>query len=624
MAGNTVDLGNLQARLTMDKSGFDKGLSGANTGIGGLSSKISALAVPIAAVGVALVGLGAASLSAWTEIDESLDNIRVGTGATGEALAGLEDSFKAVFSSVPVDAADASTAIADLNTRLGLTGDGLETLATQFLELSRITGTNVGSNIKSVTRLFGDWSVATEDQADTLDYLFKTAQATGATVEQLATTATAYGTSLRGLGFDMETSIALLGKFEKEGVNTETIMGSLKIGMANMAKQGFHNADEAMEELIRQIKEFPDAMDATATSIEIFGSRSAADFTMAVREGRFEVDDFISTLSDSDETILKAADDTRDFAEQFKVLNNKITLALEPLGAMLAGIISTDIIPALDSIMEWWKGDGSDMLNNVGGLFQWLIDTFQPLVDLYRGFWEGQAQKMTEFWEEDGALVMAAMENIMNGVKLLVETIVALWEYVWPYMETVAGGAFDVLLDIVGVFAALFAGDWDALGDKLFDLSLSVFDLLYSVFEIGFDALLWVFTEFGNAVGGIITDIMNAVVQTIEDAINSVIEMINSVIQTVNDVTGTSFGLIGEVSFGEFTAPTFEAPTLSGLTGVVKPSETIRTALANAEGEGGGGTTITQNITVNNPEPEPISKTTKTIQRDLASQAAGV
>ena len=57
----------------------------------------------------------------------------MGTGATGEALAGLEDSFKAVFSSVPVDAADASTAIADLNTRLGLTGDDLEIRPTQFL-----------------------------------------------------------------------------------------------------------------------------------------------------------------------------------------------------------------------------------------------------------------------------------------------------------------------------------------------------------------------------------------------------------------------------------------------------------------------------------------------------------
>jgi len=37
-------------------------------------------------------------------------------------------------------------------------------MATRFLELSRITGTDVASNIKEVTRLFGNWNVAAEEQ----------------------------------------------------------------------------------------------------------------------------------------------------------------------------------------------------------------------------------------------------------------------------------------------------------------------------------------------------------------------------------------------------------------------------------------------------------------------------
>jgi len=64
-------------------------------------------------------------------------------------------------------------------------------MATRFLELSRITGTDVASNIKEVTRLFGNWNVAAEEQTGMLDYLFKVSQSTGIGVDRLSTLTTA-------------------------------------------------------------------------------------------------------------------------------------------------------------------------------------------------------------------------------------------------------------------------------------------------------------------------------------------------------------------------------------------------------------------------------------------------
>jgi len=86
-------------------------------------------------------------------------------------------------------------------------------MATRFLELSRITGTDVASNIKEVTRLFGNWNVAAEEQTGMLDYLFKVSQSTGIGVDRLSTLTTQYGSTLRGLGFDLKDSVAVLGKF---------------------------------------------------------------------------------------------------------------------------------------------------------------------------------------------------------------------------------------------------------------------------------------------------------------------------------------------------------------------------------------------------------------------------
>ena len=237
----TLNVGNLVATLKMDTKGFSKGVSDAKTGIGDISTKFdgmkTAIITGVGGIVVAFGAIGTAAILSADSIDEAMATIRVGTGKTGDALNDLGDTFRDVLGKVPADASDVGTAIADLNTRLDITGKPLEDMATKFLELSRITETDVGTNIKTVTRLFGDFGVAVEDQSKAMDTLFKVSQATGAPISDLAGKATQYGTSLRGMGFDMETSVALLGKFEKEGVNTETVLSSLKIGMANMAKE---------------------------------------------------------------------------------------------------------------------------------------------------------------------------------------------------------------------------------------------------------------------------------------------------------------------------------------------------------------------------------------------------
>jgi len=101
------------------------------------------LAVPIAAVGAAIASLGTAAVLAADNINKAYNAIRVGSGATGEDLEALKSDFDAVFGTIPAGAGEVGTAIADLNTRLGLTGKPLQNMATRFLELSRITGTDV-------------------------------------------------------------------------------------------------------------------------------------------------------------------------------------------------------------------------------------------------------------------------------------------------------------------------------------------------------------------------------------------------------------------------------------------------------------------------------------------------
>src|SRR5690606_23953552 len=84
--------------------------------------------------------------------DDVTDTIRVGTGATGKDLEGLTDVAKNVATTIPTSFEAAGSTIADLNTRLGLTGGTLETVASQYLEAGRILGQEV--DIQATTAAF--------------------------------------------------------------------------------------------------------------------------------------------------------------------------------------------------------------------------------------------------------------------------------------------------------------------------------------------------------------------------------------------------------------------------------------------------------------------------------------
>jgi phage-related minor tail protein len=309
-----------------------------------------------------LLALGAAGLTASLQVDDALDTIRKGTGATGVVLQSLGEDFKAVGNTVPSSLADASTAIADLNARTGQSGIGLEELSTQVLTLARLSGSELKPLIADTTRVFGDWGITTAGQSAALDFLWKTSQATGVGVGALAQQVVQFGAPLRQLGFSFQQSAALMGKFEKEGVNAELVLGSLRVGLSHFAKAGA-DAPAALQAIIQKIQQLGPSAEATKLAIATFGARAGPDMATAIEEGRLAIGDLVAQLTTSRETIASAAGDTDDLAEQMQVLRNKTTFAFEAL--------ARPILPVLTR----WAQDAVDAIGKLAGWFDELSPT---------------------------------------------------------------------------------------------------------------------------------------------------------------------------------------------------------------------------------------------------------
>ena len=568
-----LNIGNLIAVLGMDKKGFDKGIKEADEKTEGFAAgfgeKLSKLKVPIAAVGAAVAAIGTAAILAADDMNKAYNNIRVGSGATGEALEVLKGDFDAVFGTVPADAAAVSVAIADLNTRLDLSGEPLQAMATQFLELSRITGTDVGQNIKEVTRIFGDWQVSAEDQADTLDYLFKTSQSTGITISELGKSMVKSGPALRAMGFDFDTTAALLGKFEKEGVNGEQVARSMGRALSQMATEGVTDTKEAFSLLVDQIANASTASEAALFAVETFGAQAGPELAESIRQGRFAVDDLIDSLRDSDETVLGAAEDAMSLADRMAILKNKSQKALEPVGNLMIGVFETampHLEAAGDALVEMGRGVATwaeEVAIAAGPVVEAFQEKMAPVVD----FFQGKQEHLVEWWAENSEIFIAAWENVAAAITWVLETvIVPLFEWVWPYIESIYSGVLDTMLGVAKLFAAIIAGDWDAAGDALVDITKGAMAALNGVWAAGWDAIAAGIEFVGQGILDFVYDLFKNILKFIENEINKWIDAVNRAAAAVAGMLGISMGpLIPRISLSvsDIRAPQIKIPRWS-------------------------------------------------------------
>src|SRR5690625_962629 len=188
-----------------DMSGFGKGIvKGADKEAGAAGKSVGGRFGKAMLAGVAAVGAGGALATKalygiGETFDEVTDTIRVGTGATGKDLEGLVESAKNVGRNVPAEFEAVGTMVADVNTRLGLTGETLETFAAQALEAGRIMGEEI--DINAMSSAFNAFNIEGEDTIDAMDRLFQVSQATGVGMNELAANVSANAPAVQALGF---------------------------------------------------------------------------------------------------------------------------------------------------------------------------------------------------------------------------------------------------------------------------------------------------------------------------------------------------------------------------------------------------------------------------------------
>lgn len=395
-------------------------------------SSLAALGAGVAA------GIGAALYKVGETFDEVTDTIRTGTGATGEALDGLVDVAKRVGSTTPAEFSKIAPVVADLNTRLGLTGEDIETVAKQVLEAGRLLGQDV--DISKTTAAFSAFGLEAKQIPGAMDDLFRVSQATGLGFNDLAQKTAQAAPTMKALGFGFQDTAAMIGAFDKAGLNSSQIMTSMTKGLTTLAKSG-EEPKEAFKRVTGEISGYIQTGNEAAAlklASKLFGTKGATQFVEALKQGKIGAEDMMKTIGATDDTILGVAGETSDFAEKWQIVQNNAQLALEPLGSAvfstLADVLSA-MAPTLQDIGNWLR-ENTWAFGALGAAIAGIL--IPAFVTWVAGIWASTA-----------ALLASPITWIVVGIAALAAGLVLLITN-WQAVSDFIGGVWNATVEGAG------------------------------------------------------------------------------------------------------------------------------------------------------------------------------
>ena len=268
--------------------------------------------------------------AAWdlaNEWQESQASIATGTGLVEDELDNLtEKAYEAAgaLADVNFDGSTSADVIAELNTRLGLTGDEAAAVTAEIGKFAKANGEDAVPAVDTLVNLMHRYGLETEDLPDLLDKLTVAQQGTQFSASDMADAVEKNAPAFKALGYDMDDALSYMMAFADYSDTTyQSAMAGTKKAVTNLSEVT-NDVPGAFNEAIAVMQSGADMSTILNTEIgntgktieQAFGKKSAHDIVDFFQNSQTGIDDYVGALQNCDGQMQTTYDNTVTWKDQ--------------------------------------------------------------------------------------------------------------------------------------------------------------------------------------------------------------------------------------------------------------------------------------------------------------------
>lgn len=301
---------------------------------------------------------GQNAYDAFTEYDSGCDIIIKKTGATGDSVQQFSDIYDYLVNNIAVTDPyeKAGSAVGELNTQFGLTGDALQSASTSVMEFAEINDSDVTSSVQSAEQAMASFNMTSDQLPGILDAVTYAAQTTGASADTIFQSCISGSETLQSLGLSFSESAILMGQFSQAGIDSSTAVSVLGKAQVKFAGEG-KTMQQGLSDLQSVINSNASEEEKLAAVTDVLGSKGALNFLKLAESGKLNFADLASSADASVGSVSSTFDSVTGSDEQLELALQNLQSAFATLGGAIAEallpVIQT-LAPLIKNLADWF------------------------------------------------------------------------------------------------------------------------------------------------------------------------------------------------------------------------------------------------------------------------------
>lgn len=382
MSVGAVMAGAAFIKLTLDDAALQKGLEQAHGKLKAFKQAeavVNQMAVAFTALNVPIIG----AMKSFAAFDDQVRMVRAVTGATAGAMAELTEQAKQLGRETSFTASEVASGMLALG-RMGLTPEEIKNTIRPMMDLSRVTGTELGQAAEIAANNMRVFGLQAADMSEIADLLSVTANSSAQTLTDLGEALKMAGPHAKRAGADLKDTAAAIGILANMGIKGSlagTALGKSYKKLADpktidyLKQYGVEtlNADGSLRRMRDTLVDIAKAMQKMTNAQQIafmekvFDARgSLGGGTLAVNTAA--IDEFVKKLD-------KASGDTAKKAEEMEAgiggALRKLGSAAEGVSLAFGELISVSFLPLVEKLSDvcgWLRKIVSENGNVIGSI----------------------------------------------------------------------------------------------------------------------------------------------------------------------------------------------------------------------------------------------------------------